>query len=155
MATYGTFVDGVTLTAAEANDFLPWTAYTATLRQGTVTSSSSSAYAIVNNFVYVYASISVVNNGTANTLILVDMPTTAATNSVRVIGSGYYSKANTPSSPTNDFFRLAVVQYSTTRFAFLTETTTSLTTYWGQTNGPGTQLLNLDGISFFACYENS
>lgn len=151
MATFGTFTNGVSLKASEMNDLLVAVSSAPVIRQPNIiparTTTGSAAvgkYFIVNklviySFFWRAASGQV---GTANNRIELDLPVTAASNSMRVIGSGIYTDGIVP--PT--YSRMAIVQYSTTRAAFLSETTTSLTTYVGQTNGP-TLTIN-DGHQF-------
>lgn len=151
MATYGTFNDGFTLTAAEANDIGVWTEVTPVIRQpGSIAisvGSSVMSYSKNNKLVYVQAKIAVNAAGTANTRIEVDMPITAATGSLQVIGDGWFSDASV------DQYLLRVIQYSTTRFAFFTADATSETMYLGLTGGPGPALAANDLLYFRAVYE--
>lgn len=158
MATYGTFVDGQTLTASEANDFLEWKTFpTAVLYQpsqvlvsGSGSEAVSAWYAVVNKTVYYHVRLTCNGgSGTANTRIEVNLPVTAAANSVRVIGTGSAYDSLSPSAG----YRLAVVRVSTTRVAFLANASASLTTYLGQTNGPTLTLADNDMISFTCVYE--
>lgn len=154
MATFGTFVDGATLKAAELNDLLKPTSFTPVLRQSnTVTTQATQRvglYQVVNKlvFVQVNAVVNAGSSGTANNRIEVDLPVTAAANSVRVIGCGYIEDDSAA-----DVFRVAVVQVSTTRVAFLAEASTSLSTYVGQTGGPTLTLAELDSVGFSIVYE--
>lgn len=152
MATFGTFVDGVSLKASEINGLFASVESKPVIRQpGIITARSTvvGRYFIVNKLVFYSFNWATSNDGTANTRIELDLPVTAASNSMRVIGQGTYGDFG--ASPSN--FTVAIVQYSTTRAAFLSETTTSLTTYLGQTNGPGLTLGNNDSITGFMVYE--
>lgn len=152
MATFGTFVDGVSLKASEINGLFSSVVSLPVIRQPAIVLGRSTVvgrYFIVNKLVFYSFTWATSNTGTANNRIELDLPVTAASNSMRVIGSGIYGDSG--ASPSN--FRVAIVQYSTTRAAFLSETTTSLTTYVGQTNGPGLTLANNDSFSGFIVYE--
>lgn len=152
MATFGTFVDGVSLKASEMNSLLASVQSLPVIRQPGIIAASSAQlgrYYIVNKLVFYNFSWSTNSNGTANNRIELDLPVTAASNSIRVIGSAYY--VDSGASPL--YYRVAIVQYSTTRAAFLSETTTSLTTYLGQTNGPGFTLGAGDAITGTIVYE--
>lgn len=153
MATYGTFVDGVTLTASEANSIGVWNdSATPVIRQPSsiliqTGTTSYMNYVLINKLVYVQSRIVLNGAGTANTVVLVDMPITAAAGSAHVIGEGRFNDSGT------DQYLVRVVQYSTTRFAFLTTEATSTTMYVGLTGGPGPALATNDSITFRAVYE--
>jgi hypothetical protein len=150
MATFGTFVDDVSLKANELNDFLKRTTFTSVLTQGSVVSQQQQGqgfYFQVNKLVLCVVRCRPSTSGTLNQRIEVDLPVAAVSSSVRVIGGGYVYD-----SSDNDVTLLRVVQYSTTKVAFLTETTTSLTTYLGQSNGPALQIANNDDIFFHCVY---
>lgn len=153
MATFGTFVDGVSLKASEINGLFTSVQSLPVIRQPGIIAASSGVtgrYFIVNKLVFYRFSWSTLSgSGTANNRIELDLPVTAASNSMRVIGQGYYNDFG--GSPTN--FRVAIVQVSTTRAAFLSETTTSLTTYVGQTNGPGFTIEASDFLSGTIVYQ--
>lgn len=145
MATFGTFVNGVSLKATELNDLLKGTSFTPVIRQSnvvdplgpTANDAPYGTYFRVNQFIlycFRFRSSDTSGSGTAGNVILLDLPVTAASSSMRVIGSGYYFDNNAVAP--NRFFHTRIVQYSTTRAAFMTGSATSLTTYLGQTNGP-------------------
>lgn len=155
MATFGTFVDGVSLKASEMNGLFASVVSAPVIRQPGIISTSGvlaprGSYYIVNKTVfYTFLWVNGTSGGgTANNRIELDLPVAAASNSMRVIGDGLYLD-----SSANLQFRVAIVQYSTTRAAFLSETTTSLTTYLGQTNGPGLTLAVDDRITGLIVYE--
>jgi hypothetical protein len=139
MATYGTFVDDVSLKFSEVNDF--FTAQTEpfpVLTQGvnvTYGNDRLMAYYKVNKFVHGNFYLNATTSGTLNSRIEVSLPVTAASSSVRLIGEALIYDISAVS------YRICrIVQISTTRMAFLTDSATSLTTYLGQTNGPNTRL---------------
>jgi hypothetical protein len=151
MATYGTFVDGNVLTAAEANDFLASTTVTPVVRQNatmTLSEGVGRRYR-VNDLVY-YTFTCTISGGspTAGTRIEVDLPITAVSDTQRSIGVGFFID-NSPSS----YILTRIVKVSTTRMAFLTATSTSLTSYLGTTNGPAITLAASDAIQGFVVYE--
>jgi hypothetical protein len=150
VATYGTFVDGVALTAAEINDFFVWKSYNsgANVRQNNVGVSPSTQiakYAVVNKTVYYYL-YSVISAGPGAGAITIELPVTAAANSVRVIGSGYVFDASG-----SDLVRLSVVRTSTTRASLLSNTGTSLSAYFG--TNPTFTFAASDVISVLIAYE--
>lgn len=148
MATYGTFVDGTTLKASELNDFLTSITITPVISQpSTLNGTRAGRYFKVNKFVFYqfYQAFSV--SGTANNAIQVDLPVTAATNSVRLIGSGYYYVAST------DIIPISIIRTSTTKASFLTDLSTSLSTFLGQTGGPTLTVASGDAISGCVYYE--
>ncbi len=151
MATFGTFVDGVSLKASELNDFFERSVVVPTLRQNvTITgiAGNDMFYYVVNKVVYGFLRVGGNSAGTAGTRIEVDLPVTAASSSVRVIGSGYFRDASPVSVRV-----VRIVQVSTTRMAFLTDTATSLTSYLGTTNGPAVTLAANDYIGGSFVYK--
>ena len=152
VATYGTFVDNTTLKASELNDFFKRVSFTPVVRQpssvATSTSNRSGTYFQVNKLVLCFIDFNVSGAGTSSNRIELDLPVTAASNSVRVIGSGYFFDTSI-----DDIRRLAVVQYSTTRAALITGAATSPTAYFGATNGPNTALASNDDIYVKMVYE--
>jgi hypothetical protein len=152
MATFGTFVNNVSLKASELNTFFARTAFTPVFRQSaTITTSTStrpSNYFIVNKLVFCSVRASATTSGTSNNRIEFDLPVAAASNAERVIGSGFIED-----NSANDIIRVIAVRVSTTRVAFLTNASTSLSTYLGQTGGPTLTIANLDIFSLFLTYE--
>jgi hypothetical protein len=143
MATYGTFVDDVSLKFSEVNDF--FTAQTEpfpVLTQGvsvTYANDRLMAYYKVNKFVNGNFFFNVTGTGTLGSRIEVSLPVTAASSSVRLIGEALISDISALQ------YRVCrIVRISTTRMAFLTDSATSLTTYLGQTNGPNIRLASND-----------
>jgi hypothetical protein len=150
MATYGTFVDEVPFTAAEANDFLTWIPYDAstsvTQNNSTVTNANYNAkYALVNKLVYYYLRFAVNSLASAGEL-LVGLPVTASSGAARVSGSGFVRDAST-----TDLIRVACVRTSTTKFALMTDSGTSLSAYLG--TNPTLTLTNSDEIFVSIVYE--
>jgi hypothetical protein len=156
MATFGTFVDNVSLKATELNGLLNAVSFDSVIRQPGVInprSGSDGPYGRVfrvNKLVIYHFRFRPSSSGSSNNRIELDLPVTAASNSMRVIGTASYIDVSAGGA---NFFRVAVVQYSTTRAAFLSETTTSLTTYVGQTNGPNFIVADGDIISGTLMYE--
>lgn len=150
MATYGTFVDGVSLKAAEANDFFTDINFTPVLRQSTVPtlSTAAGAYLRVNKIVFAWFRVVASSSGSTGNRIEIDLPVTAASSSVEVIGAGFYLDASATS-----YRHMAIVQFSTTRMAFLTSTGTSMTTYLGLTNGPNLRVETGDSFWGHVQYE--
>jgi hypothetical protein len=151
MATYGTFVDGVSLKAAEANDFLSWVSFTPSATQGGAAIGVDVAigrYAVVNKLVMCHFVIDFNGTGVAGNRIEVTLPITALSSSARVIGTGYFWDASA-----TDIIRAVPLQYSTTKVAFLTNTGTSLTSYLGTTNGPAVTIADNDFLSALIFYE--
>lgn len=144
VATFGTFVDGVSLKASELNSLLVSTTFTPVIRQSsslTVTDAFG-RYQKVSNTVLCQAFFQVFANGVANNRIEFDLPVTAATNSVRVIGSGYIFDAGS-----TNVLRVAVVRFSTTKAAFLGGLSNSLTNYLGLS--AATPTITLEAGDFF------
>jgi len=151
VATYGTFVDGNTLKASEANDFLVWETFTPSVFQpGSLSTNDSDRYSQINKLVIVVYGFQVINPGTANNRIEVALPVTAnsATNNT-VIGSGFCLDISAP----GNIIRFSAVQYSTTRVAFLSNAANSTTAYLGTTAGGGPTLANQDFIKAVVMYE--
>jgi hypothetical protein len=151
VATYGTFVDNTTLKASELNNFFVSTTFTPVLRQSSSLPIQSNHYGVyfqVNKLVFCIIHALPTASGTPGQRIEFDLPVTAASSSVRVIGRGYFNDDSA-----SRVYRLAVVQYSTTRAAFISEDANSLTAYLGTTGGPNTALANADAIGLNICYE--
>jgi hypothetical protein len=151
MATFGTFVDNVSLKASELNDCFKLTSFSPVVRQSVVvdqTNNSKGSYFQVNKIVICSIRCPFQSSGTLNSRIELDLPVTAASSSVRVIGGGRIRDVTL-----NDFLLLRAVQISTTRVAFLSDTTNSLSTYLGQTDGPNMQLENGDNLIIYLMYE--
>lgn len=152
MATYGTFVDGVSLKASEVNDFLVWTSFSGTGRfkqsGNMLLSTSYLKYARVNDLVFVNAHAVFSSSGTANNAIEFVLPVTAADGSQKVLGSAYIED-----DTANDVLRLVPVSVSTTAVRFLADDSTSLSTYLGQTGGPTFTIESGDSMSLNIVYE--
>jgi len=152
VATYGTFVDNVTLKASEANDFFVWSQGSATnpVKQSNTPAQGSyvRGYAQVNKMVCWYIWWQSAGSGTSNNAITIDLPVAAAANSVRVIGAGYVFD-----SSSSDVFRVVAVRTSTTQISLLSEGSTSLTTFLGQTDGPSFLIATGDVIGLTVFYE--
>ena len=150
MATFGTFVDSTTLKATELNGLLDLVLFEPVVRQSSViaTTSENGYYWQVNKLVCVSYRFSISGTGTAGQPILVELPVTAASNSVRIVGTGIFEDDSAA-----NMRLLRVVQYSTTRAAFLTGEATNITAYFGATNGPNTALASGDNLNFTIMYE--
>ena len=152
MATYGTFADGVSLKAAEANDFFVWEDFTPVVTQSntmTFTGSIRARYARVNKLVFVNFAAIFNTTGTSNNSIEFTLPVTASSTSFRVVGSALFKDA----SNSNQFILGIPVLSSTTACRFLSNTSTSMTTYIGLTNGPNLTLASNDLITVRLMYE--
>ena len=151
MATYGTFADDTTLKASELNEFFPSVTVFPIIRQsGTLATLNSryGRYFVVNKTVFYVAHMILSQNGTGGQRVEIDLPVTAASSSVRVIGHGYINDDSA-----NRIYRCSVVQFSTTRAALLSNDATSLTAYFGTTGGPNTGLAVDDAVGINICYE--
>lgn len=149
MATYGTFVDGVSLKASEVNDFFVWTTFTGVLKQGVTvaTSSNASRYARVNDLIHVCYSLKSGGLGTTGA-IEVDLPITAVSAAARTVGFGIFFDSDTSTT-----YSIVPALNSTTTVRFLTSSATSLTSYLGLANGPLITLANNDELQFSIVYE--
>jgi hypothetical protein len=154
MATYGTFVDDVSLKASEINDFFTWVNFTPVLKQNvtvsTTTATRIARYARVNKLIMVYFSLPVSGTGTANNAIEINLPVAASTSSIRVVGSARFFDQNAL-----DTFNFVPVLNSTTTFRFLANAGTSLTSYVGLTGAPGLTLASGDSIRVSLMYETA
>jgi hypothetical protein len=152
VATYGTFVNGVSLKADEANDFFTWTTFSPVVTQSNTPSLGGvviARYAMVNKLVFVNFSATITGTGTSNNSIQFTLPVTASSSSIRVVGSAIFRDF----SNSNDFILGIPVLSSTTACRFLSNTSTSMTTYIGLTNGPNLVLSPDDSISVRLMYE--
>lgn len=127
MATYGTFVDGVTLKASEANDFFIEKGASTGITQGvTPVQNISTRYFVVNKLVVVVGNTFFSGGGTPGSVIEMTLPVTASSGASRVIGSAKYQDL------VNDvIYVLRIVRTSTTKAQFLSEGGTSLTDRFG------------------------
>lgn len=143
-------MDGVSLKASEANDFFKWTSFTTVCRQSNAITADQSfgKYAQVNKTVIYVFRFRAGGAGTAGNRIEIDLPVTAASSSVRVIGSALFNDQSA-----SDWITCNAVQFSTTRLAFLTNTGTSLTSYLGTTNGPAITVAINDFLGGVVSYE--
>lgn len=150
MATFGTFVDNTTLKATELNGLLDLVLFTPVLRQSSSISLSSEDgyYWKVNKLVCATFECIVSGTGTAGQEILLDLPVAAATNSVRIIGTGVFLD-----SSASNVRLIKAVQYSTTRVAFFTNEATSMTAYFGAAGGPNTAVGSGDFLRATIAYE--
>lgn len=151
MATYGTFVNGVSLKAAEVNDFFAWTTFTGVLKQSNTVGASTNRcrYAKVNKLIHVTFNFTTNGPGTAGNAVEVNLPFNAASASARVSGIGIITDQSTLTS-----YTVIPVLNSTSTVRFLTSSATSLTSYFGLTNGPAITLANDgDRVNFSMVYE--
>ena len=146
MAVFGTFVDGVSLKASELNTLGAASTYTPKLYQPAEIiagiSGASAFYFTMNDIVYGSLLFYCGASGTAGQRIEIDLPVTAASSSIRIIGTGYFWDDSAGLG--GEMTLVHAVQYSTTRMALLTNTANSLTTYFGTTDGPNTAVANND-----------
>lgn len=91
MATFGTFVSGQVLTAAELNAAGAWSSYTPTWTQSaTITKTVNWArYTQFNKLVVVNIKMTASSAGTANNKILVGLPVNASSNNL-IMGSYWF-----------------------------------------------------------------
>jgi hypothetical protein len=152
MATYGTFVDDVSLKASEANDFLSWVNFTPVLRQSvtvsTFTTGRIARYAQVNKLVIVQFYLLITGAGTPNNAIEMNLPVTASSSSIRVVGSAWFLDGSV-----SDVINCVPVLNSTTTFRFLANAGTSLTSYVGLTGAPSLTLASNDFFQGYLMYE--
>ena len=152
MATYGTFVDGVSLKASEVNDFFVWTTFTGVVKQSVTLSTSTNVcrYARVNDLIHVTYRFTISTAGTASNSVEVNLPIAAVSTSARSVGFGSISDSSTSTT-----YYVVPVLNSTTTVRFLTSTATSLTSYFGLTNGPAITLASGDAMLFSIVYETA
>jgi hypothetical protein len=150
MATYGTFVDGVSLKAAEVNDFFIWTTFTGVPKQSVNLSTSVNVcrYARVNDLIHVCYSFGIESAGTASNAVEVNLPVTAATTSSRTVGFGLIIDNSTSIN-----YNVVPILNSTTTVRFLTSSATTLTSYFGLANGPAITLASGDVLRFSVVYK--
>jgi hypothetical protein len=151
MATFGTFVDDVSLKASELNTLGAVTTFTPTFFQSAAISSAATTnayYFVFNKMVFCNVRFTASSAGSSGQRIEFGLPVTAASSSVRVIGTGSWNNA----AP-GIFRRLSVVQYSTTRAGFLTAAANSLTAYFGTSGGPDTAISSNNIFFFSIMYE--
>lgn len=131
MATFGTFVAGQVLTAAELNSAGTWQNYTPTWTQSaTITKTVNWArYTQLNKLVIGSIKMTATGAGTANNIIKIGLPVNASTNNgvmgqliINDSGSGATRTAFFDSASTMKFF------VNNTSFLFTTE-------IWGLTGG--------------------
>lgn len=126
MATYGTFVDNVALTAAELNDFFVWNSFVPQIFQPSSISISSTLrfgkYAQVNKVVIGSAYFRTTGSGTALNVAGFALPVTAASNSEKVIGCGYLQTSS-------GYDRFSLIRVSTTRASFVLDNSVATTGY--------------------------
>lgn len=127
MATYGTFVDGNTLKASEANDFFKKVTVSTGITQGvTPGQSTQTKYFVVNKLVVVVGRAQFSGGGTPGSAIEMTLPVTASSGAFRVIGAATYNNV------VGDLqYVLSVVKTSTTKAQFLSDAGTSLTDRFG------------------------
>jgi hypothetical protein len=150
VATFGTFADNDTLKATELNDLFRVTSFNPVVRQDvTLTLGGSNTfygrYFRVNKMVHVVMFFdNQIVGGTTNNRIDFNLPVTAASRNIGVIGSGWFLEKGVP----DKIVRLAVVQFSTTAAALLANDATSTTNYLGLT---GTAVTKFDFNERLAC----
>ena len=151
MATYGTFANGVSLKASEANDFLVWTSFSPVVKQSStlnIQSSTQAKYAKVNKFVFVKMSININQTGVGGNKVTIDLPVNASSTSIGCIGIGYFGD-----SSASDLISACPVIDTASTIAFLTNASTSLTSFIGATGPNNVELAVGDGFVVFLRYE--
>ena len=150
MATYGTFVDGVSLKAVEANDFLTWTTFTPVLKQsGNLSFSTRTCrYAKVNKFVIASYYFVISSSGTTGVEIIGDLPVNAVSTSIEACGIGRIFDT----SITTNYQPIPVIN-TTSTFSFISSLSTSLTDYVGKTGVLPIQLASGDEVAAILFYE--
>jgi len=135
MATFGTFVSGQILTAAELNTAGVYQDYTPTWTQSaTITKTVNWArYSQLNKLVTVSIKMTATGAGTANNIIKVGLPVSASANNLLM---GQASVLDVSSSPDDWAMRVPVFDSATT-VAFYTWSATGIdpSLYWGLTGG--------------------
>ena len=97
MATFGTFVSGQVLTAAELNTAGAWQSYTPTFTQSaTITKTVNWArYTELNKWVQGSVKMTASSAGTANNKVLVGLPVNASTNNFIIGSMVFYNDSET------------------------------------------------------------
>jgi len=143
MATFGTFVSGQVLTAAELNTAGEWQSYTPTWTQSaTITKTVNWArYTQLGKWVQVSIKMTASSNGTSSNNVLIGLPVSASTNNL-ILGLAHF---NTSTATTA---RFALFNSSTTmRFS------TSFATGIDLTSSFQTQILSGDVVHIQFAYE--
>lgn len=153
MATFGTFVSGQVLTAAELNSAGEWQSYTPTWTQSaTITKTVNWArYTQLNKLVIVSIKMTATGAGTANNVIKVGLPVNASTNNFMMGTVIFQDESATP-----DTFRpgFAVFDAAAT-VSFMSTVTSSgdATLRMGQTSGNGLDIASGDVAYVQLTYE--
>jgi hypothetical protein len=144
MATFGTFVAGQVLTAAELNSAGTWQDYTPTWTQSaTITKTVDWArYMQLNDLVIGSVKMTASSAGTADNKILIGLPVTASSN------NGIMGHAQLFLSPDNLGFRFAVFD-SGTALKFFTTTQSDNDLVWGKTGGGALGETISSGVTIF------
>jgi hypothetical protein len=125
MATFGTFVAGQTLTAAELNSGGAFSSYTPTLTQDVAVAKTVNwaRYMQFGKFVYVSLSLTASASGTANNKVFVGLPVSASANNF-VLGNAILDLQRTQDGATyyGRFQCLALYESSTTMSFWYTST---------------------------------
>jgi hypothetical protein len=144
MATFGTFVAGQVLTAAELNSAGTWQDYTPTWTQSaTITKTVNWArYMQLNDLVIGSVKMTASSAGTANNKILIGLPVTASSNNA-VMGSAQLFQSSDSTG-----FRIAVFD-SGTAIKFFSYATTDYDLEWGKTGGGSLGETISSGLTIF------
>lgn len=143
MATFGTFVDDVTLKASEINSLLESTTFTPDLVQGntiTYLASRTSFYFRVNKLVIGVMKVKTSSGAVGGNPVVFTLPVAPSSGSFDVIGTGFVL------TNIGQYRRMALVKRSDGKASFLPEVATSITGYWTD------QLISADIGAVFA-YE--
>jgi hypothetical protein len=152
MATFGTFVAGQVLTAAELNDAGTWQDYTPTWTQSaTITKTVNWArYMQFNKFVCVQVKMTASSAGTANNKILVGLPVNASSNNYLMGSFTYFDESLT----IDQILFSDVIYESTSTVSFFPVLSASSGTF-GIRNGVSSASNTNKGIRFGQDYTNA
>jgi hypothetical protein len=148
VATYGTFVDNVTLKADEANDFFKTVSSTVTASQGVDLTIGNivSRYYKVNKIIIWVFNCTIATAGTASNNLIVGLPVTASSGSFRCVGFARYFD-----SSAGQVYVLTPVKTSTTQIQFYADSGNSLTNRFGIS--PAVTAASPDSIAGWIMYE--
>lgn len=115
MATFGTFVSGQVLTAAELNSAGAWSSYTPTFTQSaTITKTVNWArYTQLNDLVIVNLKMTASSAGTANNVIKVGLPVNASANNF-LMGTMFYQDDSIGGNNGGDPLAFSIAIYDST-----------------------------------------
>lgn len=146
MATFGTFVSGQVLTAAELNTAGEWQDFTPTFTQSaTITKTVNWArYTQLGKWVQVQIKMTATGAGTANNIIKVGLPVNASTNNFLMGMANTFRTTNTPR---------AVVFDSASTVKFTVGLSSNDADWHGETSGDGATVASGDIYYLNLAYE--